>query len=265
MHSRHGRCAADKFDGELMFALGKGFVGEYDETKASASEEFFGDLLQNFVNVSVVTDEFEEYAQPCTLPVELRNEFGKSVEAATIAVRCKGCRDSVISLQSAAELIAKAIKGLSFFKRTVDQQPIHFADSCDGTTHEEEIEIIGGSKFTVVSPRTSETNMGGKAELESTEAPLRSKDDSDGTNTTEENLLDEASFWYVAELSPRALKKFEARYIAYAKMSKGIKYYSEETLELVKAMNSCLSGGVNLDEAYDMALSGISSKKRRNE
>ena len=271
--------AADKFDDDLMFTLGKGFVGEYDETKASASEEFFGDLLQNLVNVSVVTDEFEEYAQPCTLPIELRIEFGKSVEAATIAARGKGCRDSATSLQAAAELIAKAIKGLSLFKQSVDQKPIHFADP-DYGNYDIETWVgpdgVEGKSFTprTFGNKTYSASGNGQIKDRHTSSPVQRKEtaganemrDSSTDEKATELLLTEDNFLIETGLSRRALKQWEKDGFVKPKTRlDNVNYYSEESSAHVRAMMSCQGRCANLTEAHKMALQGASEKKKRNE
>jgi hypothetical protein len=66
-------------------------------------------------------------------------------------------------------------------------------------------------------------------------------------------------------LSPQALKKHEeAGRVTAAEVSGGVKYYSEETVGIIKAMEQCLGRCANLQEAYQIALQGMALKKRRS-
>lgn len=67
-------------------------------------------------------------------------------------------------------------------------------------------------------------------------------------------------------LSPQALEKHEeAGRVVAAEVSGGVKYYSEETVAIIKAMEQCLGRCDNLEEAYEIALQAVALKTRRDE
>jgi hypothetical protein len=67
-------------------------------------------------------------------------------------------------------------------------------------------------------------------------------------------------------LSPQALEKHEeAGRVVAAEVSGGVKYYSEETVAIIKAMEQCLGRCDNLEEAYEMAVQAVALKTRRDE
>ena len=64
-------------------------------------------------------------------------------------------------------------------------------------------------------------------------------------------------------LSTRALTQFEkAGHVEAEEISDGIKYYSEETSEIIRAMQACRGRCANLQESYQIALDGMALKKR---
>jgi ParB-like chromosome segregation protein Spo0J len=81
---------------------------------------------------------------------------------------------------------------------------------------------------------------------------------------TKEGLLSRQDLLEATHLSPQALTIYEeAGYVSEAKVSDGVKYYSEETVGIIKAMEQCLGRCANLQEAHEIALRGMASKKRR--
>ncbi len=57
--------------------MGKGFTGEYDSETASASQDFFVDLLENLQAAGfVVTDNVGAYSGESKLPRYFRSQFG---------------------------------------------------------------------------------------------------------------------------------------------------------------------------------------------
>jgi DNA-binding transcriptional MerR regulator len=83
---------------------------------------------------------------------------------------------------------------------------------------------------------------------------------------SKEKLLSRQEILKATHLSSKALNVYEkAGYISGADVSDGVKYYSQETAELIKAMEQCQSGrSANLQEAYKIATQGSALKKRRS-
>jgi len=80
----------------------------------------------------------------------------------------------------------------------------------------------------------------------------------------QERLLSRGELLEATSLSAKALKKYEeAGFVSAEKFSGGINYYSEETVEIINAMEQCLGRCANLQEAYQIAHRGMISKKRR--
>jgi ParB-like chromosome segregation protein Spo0J len=80
-----------------------------------------------------------------------------------------------------------------------------------------------------------------------------------------DDLLTEDEFLRVSGLSVKALRKWEkARYVKPANPSGEAKRYTRRDAEIAKSMMRCLGRCANLREAYEMALQGMSSKKRRS-
>lgn len=78
-------------------------------------------------------------------------------------------------------------------------------------------------------------------------------------------LVDERTVCGMAGMSPEVLERYEkAGYAKWEKMKGGIRYYSENTVEILKAMTLCLGRCANLQEAHEMALQGSELKRRRN-
>lgn len=79
-------------------------------------------------------------------------------------------------------------------------------------------------------------------------------------------LLSEDQFLIISGLSERGLRQYENNgFVKPLKHSEGTNYYSEESAELVRAMMMCQAGRcANLQEAYKIALQGMSSKKKRS-
>jgi hypothetical protein len=181
--------AADKFQEDLMFAIGAGFIGEYDASASAASKEFLKDLMTT-LKAYIVSDKFEEYAQPCSLPAELRKEFGQDVEAVTIAVRCEGHRDAITRIQTTAGSLAHSIKQLNFFKTSTNQEPIYFGDdSDDDNTEARVIETPDGRKFTVVSEGTGGNRESGKKERAMDTAEAKKDSKNEGSNSGSEAVI----------------------------------------------------------------------------
>ena len=83
---------------------------------------------------------------------------------------------------------------------------------------------------------------------------------------TKEGLLSRQDLLEATHLSPQALTIYEkAGYVSEAKVSDGGKYYSQETVGIIKAMEQCLGRCANLQEAHDMALQAVALKARREE
>ena len=76
-------------------------------------------------------------------------------------------------------------------------------------------------------------------------------------------LLPEDQFLIISGLSEKALRLYEKDgFIKPAKQSEGTNYYSEESADLARAMMRCQGGRcANLQEAYEIAVEGMSSKK----
>jgi DNA-binding transcriptional MerR regulator len=53
-------------------------------------------------------------------------------------------------------------------------------------------------------------------------------------------------------------------YLKPAQTLKGVKYYSAESVDFVKAVKKYTAKGLQLSDAYEMVIQGVSSKKRRN-
>ena len=85
----------------------------------------------------------------------------------------------------------------------------------------------------------------------------------DGKST--KGLVSREDLLAAGHLSPQALTKYEeAGYVSEAKVSDGVKYYSEESVEIIKAMEQCLGRCANLEEAYEIARRGLATKERRS-
>jgi ParB-like chromosome segregation protein Spo0J len=79
-------------------------------------------------------------------------------------------------------------------------------------------------------------------------------------------LLPEDQFLIFSGLSKKALKQYEKNgFVKPVRQSEGTNYYAEESADLVKAMMMCLGRCANLQEAYKMAVQGLSSKERRRD
>jgi DNA-binding transcriptional MerR regulator len=80
-----------------------------------------------------------------------------------------------------------------------------------------------------------------------------------------QKLLSRQELLEATGLSPKALKQYEeSDYVAAAEVRDGVKYYSQETSELVQAMTRCLGRCANLQEAHHIALQGLAQKERRD-
>ncbi len=79
-----------------------------------------------------------------------------------------------------------------------------------------------------------------------------------------QKLLSRQELLEATGLSSKALKQYEeAGYVAAAEVKDGVKYYTEETSELIQAMTRCLGRCANLQEAHHIALQGLAQKERR--
>ncbi|MBI5568595.1 MAG: MerR family transcriptional regulator [Desulfomonile tiedjei] len=78
-----------------------------------------------------------------------------------------------------------------------------------------------------------------------------------------EALLTENEFYDATGLEARQRKKYEKEgYIKPARISNGDRYYSVESVHLVKAMRKFADTGLPLVDAYQMAAAGVLQKKR---
>jgi DNA-binding transcriptional MerR regulator len=82
---------------------------------------------------------------------------------------------------------------------------------------------------------------------------------------SKEGLLTENEFFNATGLDEKTREVYErGGYLKPAQVSEGIKYYSAESVDFVKAVKKYTAKGLQLSDAYEMVIQGVSSKKRRN-
>ncbi|MEW6532036.1 MAG: phage Gp37/Gp68 family protein [Thermodesulfobacteriota bacterium] len=105
--------------------IGKGFVGSYNSAFASASPEFFADLLKKLQlqKMGVVRDNVGRYSGESKLPAHVyqtRDKLGIKLQAVQVEVRYVGYRDEP-NLEKSGYQFGEAIESLSHFKSWEDE------------------------------------------------------------------------------------------------------------------------------------------------